>query len=129
MILDHIRTIDQLEREALEIQNFLELNCSEDANEAALRGDQLNVYMSRTGKMLADANYWKDYAMKTNTLLISETYKSIPPSTKNKLIESMCQPENLMVTWIERLNRACTHQQSFMITLISKAKAEMQMNR
>jgi hypothetical protein len=129
MILDHITPLDAMEKECLEISFFLESNCSEDGHEAAERGDQLNVFMARTGKMLADAKYHQDIALNENTLLVHETYRSMSASTKNKLIESMCQRENYMVTWIERLNRTCTHQQAFMITLISKAKTEMMMNR
>jgi hypothetical protein len=127
MILDHISTLDEIEKEALEIYAFLQINCSEDGSEAAIRGDQLNVYMSRSGKLLADTRYWQDVAMHTNTLLVNETYKSMPPTTRNNLIKSMRQRENYMSTWIERINRTCTHQQQFMITLISKAKTEMQM--
>ena len=127
-MLDHIATIEELEKEALEMDLFLQANCSEDGSEAATRGDQLNVMMSRSGKMLADAKFWQDEAININTLLVKETYKNMPPTTQKKLIESMCKNQNYMVTWIDRINRACTHKQQFMITLISKAKAEMQMN-
>lgn len=127
-MLSHIKSLDELEKEAIQIDNFLNITCSEDGNEAAERGNELNVYMARTGKMLADAKYHKDIAINSAILLVSETYKSLPITTKNNLADSMCHRENYMVTWIERLNKTCTHQQSFMVTLISKAKEEMKMS-
>jgi len=121
----YVKTLDQLEEEATTIDAFLNITCGEDIGECASRGNELAVHMARTGKMLADAKYWQDLAMTENNLLCNENYKHMPPSIKNKLIESMCAKENYLVNWIERLNRTATHQLSFMVTLISKAKAEM----
>jgi hypothetical protein len=126
MLLE-IKTIEELELEATEIDKFLNITCSEDINEAASRGNDLAVHIARTGKMLADAKYHQDQAIYSNTLLINETYKSLEPSIKKKLIESMCYKENYVTNWIERPNRAATHQLSFMVTLISKAKEELKL--
>jgi hypothetical protein len=120
-----ITSLDQLEEEATTIDAFLNITCSEDIGECAARGNDLAVHLARSGKMLADAKYHQDLAMTENNLLCNEAYKHMPPSIKNKLIESMCAKENYLVNWIERLNRTATHQLSFMVTLISKAKAEM----
>jgi len=62
-MLDHIMTLDELETLALEIHEFLQINCSEDPEEVSERGAQLNVYMAISGKMLADAKYWQDVAI------------------------------------------------------------------
>jgi hypothetical protein len=118
-------TLEDLEIEASQIDAFLNVTCSEDINECAARGNELSVYISRSGKMLADAKYYQDCAMNENTLLCSQLYKNMPPSVRKDLIKSMCAKENYLVNWIERLNRTATHQLSFMVTLISKAKAEM----
>lgn len=77
--------------------------------------------------MLAQCTAHKHQAVYTNTLLVNETHKSMPPSIKKQLIESMCVNENYMVKFVERLNRAATHQLSYIITLISKAKEEMKL--
>lgn len=126
-MLNHIRTIEQLEAEALQIDSFLNITCSEDPNEAVERGNDVQVYISRTGKMLADAKYWQDIAINENSLLCNEAYKTMPPLVRRRLIESMCKRENYLVTWIDRMNRAATHQSEWLRTVISKAKAEMQM--
>lgn len=113
--------------EAIKIDEFLNITASEDINECAERGSDLCVYIARTGKMLADAKYWQDIAINSNTLLIKQAYPSMEPSIAKKLIESMSNKENYLVTWIDRLNRAATHQLAFMVTLISKAKEEMKL--
>lgn len=118
-------TLDALEVEASQIDAFLLKNEGEEINVCAARGNDLAMYMARTGKMLADAKYFQDLAMTENTLLCSQLYKNMPPSMRKDLIKSMCAKENYLVNWIERLNRTATHQLSFMVTLISKAKAEM----
>lgn len=128
-MLDHISTIEQLEFEAKRIDDFLNITCSEDPNEAIVRGNDLVVYIARTGKMLADAKYWQDESIQTNTLLCNEAYKSMPPMVRKRLIESMCQRQNYIVTWVDRLNRAATHQCEWLRTVISKAKAEYQQSK
>jgi hypothetical protein len=124
MILPTI-TLESLQEEAETIDAFLNVTSGDDINECAVRGNDLSVYVARTGKMLADAKYLQDLAMNENTLLCDQLYKNMPPSVRKELIKSMCAKENYMVNWIERLNRTATHQLSFMVTLISKAKAEM----
>jgi len=118
-------TLEALEQEATTIDIFLNKNEGEEINVCAARGSELAVHIARSSKMLADAKYLQDLAIQENTLLCYELYKSMPPSTRNKLVESMCAKENYLVNWIERINRTATHQLSFMVTLISKAKAEM----
>lgn len=125
-MLDYIASMDALELEAKDIDSYLNTSCSEDANEAVLRGNDVQVYIARTGKMLADIKYWKDVAVQTNTLLCQEMYKNMQPMVRKNLIESMCIRENYLYTWIERLNRAATHHCEWLRTVISKAKAELQ---
>lgn len=133
MILTNIATPEKLFKEAESIQAFVDSYFQADVPEAcAARGSDLEIYMARTGKMLADAKYWLHEQMNTG---ISETLKEAlknkgwSATTINKKIEALCKNENYLVNWIERLNRTCTHQLQFMITMISKHKAEMQMNR
>jgi hypothetical protein len=76
--------------------------------------------------MLADAKYWQDLAIIENTKQCTEDYPHLPPLVRRRMIESMCQRENFLVTWIDRMNRAATHQGEWLRTIISKAKAELQ---
>jgi hypothetical protein len=127
-MLDHITPLEALEEEALQIDAFLNETCSEDGNEAAERICKLSVYMARTGKMLADARYWQDIALRKQAEAVIQSYPSQTPTIKKKLIEHACTYENHLVTWIERLNRCCTHDIEICITLISKAKEEMKLS-
>src|SRR5688572_29748494 len=132
MILTNIASPEKLFKEAEEIQSFLDsyFNADEPAACAA-RGSDLEVYMARTGKMLADAKYWQDEQMNsaiTTALKDALKQKGWSATTINKKIDALCKNENYLVNWLERLNRSCTHQLQFMITMISRHKAEMQMN-
>jgi hypothetical protein len=127
-MLNNISTLDELEKEAQQIDSFLNITCSEEMGEAAARGSELNIYMARSGKMLADAKYLQDEAVEINTILVHEQYKTMSTSIQKKLIESFCKRENRLVTWLDRINRTCVHQQQYMITLISKGKVEMQLS-
>lgn len=124
-MLTYIHSLDELEKEAIEIDKYLNITCSDDVNEAVERGNQLSVYMARTGKMLADAKYWQDIKFDASTEEVAKGNISLSPAIMKKFIESKCLHENFLVNWITRLNATCTHQQEFMRTLISKAKAEM----
>jgi hypothetical protein len=125
-MLDHISSLDELETEASQIDSYLQITCGDDPNEAVEVGNTLVVYMARTGKMLADARYHQDEAIKNSTLVEIGMKRNISPTIMKKLIEASTKRENYLVNWIERLNRACTHKIEWLRTLISKAKTEMQ---
>ena len=120
-----IESKENIKKELQGIQDVLEIEMSENAQEAVLRGNELAVYMARTGKLLADAKVHKD--RKLNSDIVKEMKKiiSLPASTGNKYVDSLCKEENYLVNWCERVNRSCTHQLDWCRTIISKAKAEM----
>lgn len=124
-MLEHISTLEQLEIEAKAIDDYLQITCGDDPNEAVQVGNTLVVYLARTGKMVADAKYWQDDAIKNCTMVEIGMKRNISPMIMRKLIEASTKRENYLVNWIERLNRACTHKLDWLRTLISKAKEEM----
>ncbi len=129
MILN-ITPKNRIEAELTEIDKFLNITMSENPEEALMRGNSLAVYVARTGKMLADAKYWLDEAMKSEVLeTLRETAKDSKITAKavNALIDSLCKEERFLVNWCERNNRTATHQLSWCVTVISKAKEEMKM--
>jgi len=127
-MLKNISSIDALRKEAKEIQAYLDITTGDDPVEIVERGNDLSVYISRTGKMLADAKMHLDIKRKS---AIMEKLRGvglkidIPATTLNDLIRASCEEENYLVNWIERLNRAATHQLDWCRTLISKLKEEM----
>ena len=117
-----ITKIEDIKFELEAIQQFLEISISEDMNEVEQRGNELTVYMARSGKLLADAKYHRDE--KLNSAIVEELKKilQLAPSTANKYIDALTKEENYLVSWSERVNRTCTHQIDWCRTLISKAK-------
>lgn len=117
---------DKIKNELEEIQNFLELTQSEDVNEAVYRGNELAVYMARSGKLLADAKIHRDEKLNSEVMREIKSLLSLPASTSNKYIDTLTREENHLVNWADRLNAACSRQLEWCRTIISKGKAEMQ---
>lgn len=127
-MLEHISTLLALEEEAKQVDDYLNITCSDNMDEVVERGNNLAVYIARTGKMLADAKWHKDQKLKSSifqTLHDTAKMAGLSVTTINKLIDANCETENYIVNWIERLNRTATHDLDWCRTLVSKAKEEM----
>ncbi len=126
-----ITEIAKLNEEAVKMQFFLEVTMSDNPQEWTERGSTLCEYMARSGKCLADAKY--HLAEKKRSFIINdltEQLKSVGYSatTQKELINSACGDLDRLVTWLDRINRGCTHQIDYIRTLISRKKEEMRMN-
>ncbi len=127
-MLDNILNIEGLEEEAKEIDSFLNITCSDNPEEVIERGNDLAVYISRTGKMLADAKYWKDKALTESIIRELGRQAGCPASVLKQLVDAACKRENYLVNWIERLNKAATHQLDWLRSVLSKAKEELRLS-
>jgi hypothetical protein len=107
------------------IQYFLEITMSEDANEAVVRGNDLAVYMARTGKLIADAKIHREQKLRSEMIQEYKKLIEFPASVAVKYTDTLVENETYLLTWATRLNAACTHQLDWCRTIISKAKAEM----
>lgn len=124
----NITPIESIAEELAAIDSYLNITMSEDVQEAVLRGNDLAVYIARTGKLLADAKYHLNGKKKLEVFdTLRETASRAGATSKavNAIIDSLCKEEQYLVDWCERLNRTATHQLEWCRTLISKAKAEM----
>lgn len=120
-IIDELKTMDE----------FLKITMSEDGEEAQARGNDLSAYMARSGKLLADAKYYLNAALKSDLMeVIRDNAKKANVSHKatNTLIDCLCKDQRFLVDWAERTNRSCTHQLDWCRTVISKAKEEMRLS-
>lgn len=127
-----ITSKEQILQELTDIDSFLNITMSENAEEAVFRGNNLAAYVARTGKLLADTKYWLNQALNSETMrTLAETAKNAKATAKavNALVDSLCREERYLVDWCERCNRTATHQLSWCVTLISKAKEEMKLGR
>ena len=121
---------EQILAELQNIDSFLNITMSENAEEAVQRGNDLAVYVARSGKLLADSKYWLNETMKSEVMqTLVDTAKNAKATATaiNALISSLCREERYLVDWCERCNRTATYQLSWCVTVISKAKEEMKM--
>ena len=122
-MLNNITSLDKILEEAQRIQGFLEVTCSEDGNEVVSRGNDIAVYIARTGKLLVDAKFHQDTTRKV--AITTYAQHGYPASILRDLINSDSKKENYAVNWLERLNRAATHQHEWCRSVLSKLKEEM----
>ena len=121
-----------LKTRATEIQSYLEISCSNDPEEIKERIVYLMTYMATSGEMLAQA---KKYLRSAQTREISKTIISIAKEqclsakVQNALLDSICEDENYLVDFLERINRTCTHQIDALRSLLSYEKEGMRLNK
>ena len=119
---------EKIAEELKAIDAFLNITCSEQIEEVVSRGNDLAVYIARSGKLLADSKYHLNEKMKQEVFdTLKEAAKQAGATSKavNAIIGSLCKEEQYLVDLSERINRTATHQLEWCRTLISKAKAEM----
>lgn len=115
--------------ELFEIDKYLNVTISEDAEEATARGNDLAAHIARSGKLLADAKYHLNEKKKSEVFEVLEKTAKQAGATAtaiNAIVNSLCKEEQYLVDFADRVNRTATHQLEWCRTLISKAKAEMQ---
>lgn len=120
---------EQLRAEAERIQAYLEITVSDDPNELVARLSDLNVYLARTGRMLAEASCIRDRAVAAVYAEEARAIVKMPATVARRFVESQTADENALVTWLDRLNRACTHQSENLRTQISFAKQQLELTR
>lgn len=127
-----ITPYDALLREAQEVQSYSEISVSDNPAEIYERIASLSVYIARTGKMLADAKRHLNAKRKSETMELIERIlanKKLSAKVQNSLIDSLCKDEQYLVDWLERLNRAVTHQQEAMRSLLSYERENLRISK
>lgn len=117
--------------EAGKIQAFTDITVSDNPDEIKERIVDLGVYISRTGKMLADAKYHLNQRKADDTMKVIENIlldAKLSAKVQNSLIDSICRDEQYLVDWIERLNRTCTHQQEALRSILSFEREGLRLN-
>lgn len=124
-----MKQLEPIINEAKHIQDFLEKECSGEINDMMDRLSKLNVYMARSGEMLAVAVQLQDQAVNATYSLHEDTIKNMPASIADKFIKSHCAEQNALVKWIDRINATCKHQSDNLRTQISFAKEQLSLER
>jgi aspartate/tyrosine/aromatic aminotransferase len=124
-------TFDEISKECCDMQSELETLIPDDVNSAIERGKTIAVYHARTGYMLALA---KQLVRARKASEIGETIVKIAKENylsakaQNALVDCIADNEMFLVDWLDRLNSMCVHQIDLIRSIISKEKAEMQIN-
>lgn len=119
---------DKLFEMAMEFHPIISMHVSTDDTEAlSNRATHIASIMATTGKMLADAKYWRDKAVKESVLTQLKDAKrsSLPASVMNELIKAEAKDYNYLVNWIEQQDKDCKYQVDLLRSLISLRKTEM----
>lgn len=126
----HITPKEQILRELEVIQACEEETISEEVSKVIEYGQTLAPYISRSGKLLADAKHHLNTRMKEDTFdALRKTAKQGGATAKaiNAIVDSLCAEERYLVDFAERVNRCGVHRLDWCRTLISKAKEEMRL--
>lgn len=121
-------TYDKLLKETKEIQDYLEITCSDNPEEVIERIKTINVYQARTGYMLAEAKklYRRMRSSEISRIVIDIAKQGfLSASAQKALVESIAEDEAYLVDWIDRLNAACSHQQDALRSILSYTKEQM----
>lgn len=120
-----ITPYNQIVEELKEMQSNIEVEISDNIDEAVERGNVLAVYIARSGKLLADAKFHREKKLRSDIVAELKQIVKLTPSVATKFVDTLVEKENYLMNWADRLNRTCTHQLEWCRTLVSKAKAEM----
>lgn len=120
-----------LREEAKAMQDYLEITCSNNPEEIITRMLKLQVYMSRSGQLLAQTKRMlrqKKSSEISNIILKIAKEQFLSAKTQNALVDNIAEEENYMVDWLDRINRSATHQLDAMRSLLSYEKEQLKQN-
>ena len=125
-------TLQRLLSEAEEYQRYAEQKCGSDPAQIAERIRTLQVYVARTGQMLAEG---KLLLNRKKSPQIAEVVTKIAKEghlsakAQNVLVDSIAAEEKYLVDWLDRLNAACTHQADHIRSLLSYEREHLRLTK
>lgn len=122
-----MQRIEQIRKEARNIQMALE--CMNNPNIEAMieHLDQLGVYYARSGELLSEVVGMRDAAVARLFHDEKETIISLSPSLATKLVNSSASELNALEKWLDRINASCKHQCDNLRTMISYEKERLKL--
>ena len=120
--------LEPLFREAHDIQQYLNAPYSGEINVLLDRLSTLNVYMARSGEMLAEAVFLQEEAINRASEENKERIDCMAATVANKYLTSCCRHENRLVKWLDRINATCKHQSDNLRTQISFVKEQVRLD-
>ncbi len=121
-----------IQQEAQQIQEYLDIECSENPEEVLERIRAIMPYISRTAYLLAEAK--KAYRSKKATEIGGTIVKIakeqfLSAKAQNALLDSIAEDEAYLVDWLDRLNAAATHQVDALRSILSYEREQLRLTR
>lgn len=121
-----------IQQEAQQIQEYLDIECSENPEEVLERIRAIMPYISRTAYLLAEAK--KAYRNKKATEIGGTIVKIakeqfLSAKAQNALLDSIAEDEAYLVDWLDRLNAAATHQVDALRSILSYEREQLRLTR
>lgn len=110
------------------MQEYLEIEVSDDPNEICERLRVVNVYMARSSRMLAEAKAHRRKAERDTIAALPDFY-SMPANTLKKYLEVCAYEWYEMEEALENLYKACVHMIDSLRSLLSFSKEDMRLSR
>lgn len=119
-------------QEAQQIQEYLDIECSENPEEVLERIRAIMAYISRTAFMLAEAKKAlrrKKASEISNTIINIAKEQCLSAKVQNTLIDSIAEEEAYLDDWLDRLNAAATHQVDALRSILSYERDQLRINK
>lgn len=114
--------------EIKQMQEYLEIETSDDPNEICERMRTLNVYMARSCRMLAEAKAHRRKAEKDVFGSLPD-FQQMPANTLKKYLEVCAYEWYEIEDALESLYKACVHSIDSLRSLLSYSKEDMRLSR
>lgn len=121
-----------LQEEAQRIQDYLDIECSENPEEVLERIRAIMPFISRTAFMLAEAKKAlrrKKASEISNTIINIAKEQCLSAKVQNTLIDSIAEDEAYLVDWLDRLNAAATHQVDALRSILSFERENLRITK
>lgn len=118
----------KLEKEVLEMRDYMEIESSDDPLELKQRILKIATYQSRIVFMLADAKkrLRSKKATEISATIIAIAKESyLSAKVQNTMLDSICEDEQYDVDILDRLQSSCTHSIDGLRSVLSYCKEEL----
>jgi hypothetical protein len=123
--------MEKLLEEAEKMQNYLEVECSDNIAEVIERIRTLSVYLARSGSMLAEAkriHRRKVTSEIANTIIAIAKENYLSAKAQNALVNAIAEDEAFLVDKLDRINSSCVHQIDALRSILSYEKESLKLN-
>lgn len=114
--------------EIKEMQEYLEIETSDDPNEICERMRVIGVYMARSSRLLAEAKAHRRKAERDTFASLPE-FGSMPANTLKKYLEVCAYEWYEIEDALENLYKTCVHALDSLRSLLSYTKEDMRLSR